>query len=88
MKSDIQKEPICVYWSDASGLVDSMLFFHGNHSGLSFSEFILYLVIPKVEALQYAGYNVKFGYVNDADHRDGLESYKKFLELEIEYENK
>lgn len=86
----IQKEPVCIFTRpdpNEAG-VFSDVFFHSEYPSLTFSEFLLYVVIPRVEDLQKKGYNVEWGYVDGGDHRDGLESYKDFLELEIEYEKK
>lgn len=84
----IQSAPICIYWRTQGTMAPSwsIVLFHEDFKQLTFSEFCLYIIIPKVEDLQSKGFDVKFGYVADDDYRDGLENYKKFLELEIEYE--
>lgn len=81
----IQKEPICVYCFADGRFVDSYLYFHTDHKDLLFEEFLLNIVLPKVEVLQLRGYTVQWGYVNATPERD-LNDYKNFLEKEIRYE--
>lgn len=84
----IQKEPICVYWKETEDPYwGASLYFHAEYPSLTFSEFCLYVVIPKVEDLRNEGFNVQWGYVNSSYNYDrDLDGYKKFLEEEIRHE--
>ncbi len=84
----VQDAPICIYWRQDRTITPSwsMVLFHGDYLPLSFEEFCLYIVIPKVEQLQSDGFDVKWGYVNDSriDKSESLADYKTFLKKEVE----
>jgi hypothetical protein len=85
----IQDAPICIYWRSKDVTMCpswSMVLFHRDFLPLSFEEFCLNIVIPKVEQLQSDGFDVQWGYVSDSNnHWQSLEHYKQFLRKEIEH---